>query len=182
MPSNQQTHTLQVANLKDRADNAFDLRPDAETCGKIATDLDLLSLRKVSIKGVLQPSGQKGWRLTARLGATVQQSCVITLDPVTTRLEEAVVRHYDPHPDEPADTSEVEMIEDVTVEPLGREVNLLEIVIESIALALPTYPRSSKATQSDTRVTEPGKTPLSDDDVKPFASLSILKAALEKPN
>ena len=73
------------------------------------------------------------------------------------------------------------MIEDVIVEPLGREVSLLEIVIESIALALPTYPRSSKATQNDTRVTEPGKTPLSDEDVKPFASLSNLKAALEKP-
>ena len=178
MPSNPQAHTLQVADLKDSAENAFDLRPDAETCSRIAVDLDMLSLRKVSIKGSLQPSGQKGWLLNARLGATVQQRCVITLDPVTTRLEEAVVRYYAPQPAEPDDTSEVEMIEDMTEEQLGREVNLLEIIIETIALASPTYPRSSNATQSDTRVTEPGKTPLSDDDVKPFASLSTLRPSL----
>ena len=102
MPSDYQTHTLQIANLKDHADNAFDLRPDAETCNRIASDLRLLSLRKLSIKGGVQPDGQRGWRLSARLGATVQQSCVITLDPVTTRLEESVIRVYVPLSEEPS--------------------------------------------------------------------------------
>ena len=60
MPSDYQTHTLQIANLKDHADNAFDLRPDAETCNRIASDLRLLSLRKLSIKGGVQPDGQRG--------------------------------------------------------------------------------------------------------------------------
>jgi hypothetical protein len=31
-------------------------------------------------------------------------------------------------------------------------------------------------------VTEPGKTPLTDEDIKPFAGLSALKAAMENPD
>ena len=182
MPSNSQTHTLQVTDLKDHADNTFDLRPDAETCHRIASDLDLLSLRKLSIKGSVQPNGQRGWRLSARLGGTVQQSCVVTLAPVTTRLEEAVIRLYEPLTEEPGESSETEMLEDVSMDPLGRDIDLIEIITESISLALPTYPRSPKATLGDTRVTEPGKVPLSDEDIKPFAGLSALKATLEKPD
>ena len=182
MPSDYQTHTLQIANLKDHADNAFDLRPDAETCNRIASDLRLLSLRNLSIKGGVQPDGQRGWRLSARLGATVQQSCVITLDPVTTRLEESVIRVYVPLSEEPGENIETEMPEDVNVDPLGRDIDLIELISESISLALPTYPKSPNATLGDTRVTEPGKTPLTDEDIKPFAGLSALKAALENPD
>ncbi len=182
MPSDYQTHTLQIANLKDHADNEFDLRPDAETCNRIASDLGLLSLRKLSIKGGVQPDGQTGWRLSARLGATVQQSCVITLDPVTTRLEESVIRVYVPLSEEPGENIETEMPEDVNVDPLGRDIDLIELISESISLALPTYPKSPNVTLGDTRVTEPGKTPLTDEDIKPFAGLSALKAALENPD
>ena len=34
--------------------------------------------------------------LEADLGATVVQSCVVTLDPVTTRVEETALRRYTP--------------------------------------------------------------------------------------
>ena len=120
--------------------------------------------------------------MSARLGGTVQQSCVVTLAPVTTRLEEAVIRLYEPLTEEPGESSETEMLEDVSMDPLGRDIDLIEIITESISLALPTYPSSPKATLGDTRVTEPGKVPLSDEDIKPFAGLSALKATLENPD
>jgi uncharacterized metal-binding protein YceD (DUF177 family) len=104
------------------------------------------------------------------------------LDPVTTRLEESVIRVYVPLSEEPGENIETEMPEDVNVDPLGRDIDLIELISESISLALPTYPKSPNATLGDTRVTEPGKTPLTDEDIKPFAGLSALKAALENPD
>jgi hypothetical protein len=44
-------------------------------------------VRKLRFIGTLEPEGAQDWRLTADLGATVVQPCVVTLAPVTTRLE-----------------------------------------------------------------------------------------------
>ena len=59
-------------------------------------------------------------------------------------------------------------------------IDLSEVMIESLALALPLYPRQDGAGFGQLSTTEPGAEQLSDEDVKPFAALAALKDKLEK--
>ena len=46
---------------------------------------------------------------------------------------------------------------------------------EALVLALPDWPRAEGVEPVDLTVTEPGVTPMTDDDAKPFAGLKSLR-------
>jgi len=71
------------------------------------------------------------------------------------------------------------MLEDDSLEPLGREIDLWRVMSEALALALPDYPRAEGAELGTLKVTEPGKEAMGEDDLKPFAGLAGLKSKLE---
>ncbi|MEM8555876.1 MAG: DUF177 domain-containing protein [Pseudomonadota bacterium] len=143
-----------------------------------ADDLGLLGLRKLRFEGRIEPQGKTDWRLTARLGATVIQPCTVTLAPVTTRIEEPVARRYLADWEEPDTAVETEMPEDDTAEAIPTELNLGDVVLEALSLALPLYPRAEQDGFETVAVTEPGKAPMTDDEAKPFAGLASLRDQL----
>ena len=145
----------------------------------MASELGIPGVKKLRFEGTLAPLGQRDWRLEATLGATVVQDCVVTLDPVTSRIDEAVSRSYlsDLHE---ITTGETEMPEDDTQEPLPETLDLAEVMIEALALALPPYPRSEGAALGEAVFAESGVTPLRDEDTMPFAGLAALRENLEK--
>lgn len=172
---------LRVADLPQNARTGFDLRPDADQTAALAGELGLPGLRKLRFHGTVEAEGSADWRLAARLGATVVQPCVVTLDPVTTRIEADVTRIFRadlPETEEP----ESEMPEDDTTEPLGRFIDLDVVMAEALALNLPLYPRSAEADLGEAVFTEPGKTPLRDEDTRPFAGLAGLRDTIERKN
>ena len=156
----------------------FSLEPDGAAMERLAAELELLGLRKLRFDGRIRPEGKSDWRLDAHLGATVVQPCAVTLVPVTTRLEETVTRRYLARWDAPEPGSEVEMPEDDTAEPLPRAVDLVELMHEALALALPDYPRAAGADFRDIAVTEPGAEPMTDEAARPFAGLAGLRDRL----
>lgn len=171
-------HALRVADLPQRSSKTFDLRPTAEETEALRAALDLQELRKVRLHGALKPLGKRDWSLEATLGATVSQPCVVTLAPVTTRIDTEVSRQFVTDYAEP-DAPEAEMPEDDTVEPLGAYIDLFAVLTEALSLSLPLYPRADGAEDLvEIRVTEPGKAPMTDDDAKPFAGLAALKSQL----
>ncbi len=170
---------LRVADLNQNSSTSFSLRPDAAALKAIATELDLLGLRKLSFSGEVAAHGGADWRLTGTLGATVVQPCSVTLEPVTTRIDVPVERMYLAQYEE-IDAPEVEMPEDDTTEPLGQWIDPEQVMIEALVLALPLYPRSDGAELGETVYAEPGVTPMRDEDARPFAGLAGLKAQLDK--
>jgi len=168
---------LKISALDSQGENAFDYRPTPKIADEIARDLDLLGLRKARIWGTVRPTGKRDWALEAKVGATVVQPCVVTLAPVTTRIEEPVERTYLARFETP-EATEVEIPDDVSAEPLPEEIDLVVLLSESIALALPPYPRSDDADHDSYSVTEPGVAPLTDEDVSPFAALKGFKDSL----
>ena len=173
--SAQEGAALRVARLSRTTPTAFELRPGADQMAAIAAELGLGKLRKLSFVGTVTPEGGRDWRLDGHLGATVTQPCAITLDPVTTRIENPVTRRFlaDPSPIEP-DTEEAEMPEDDTAEPLGDVIDPAAVMVEALSLALPLYPRAPGAELGEVVHTEPGKAPLRETDTKPFAGLADL--------
>ncbi len=173
------TGVLRVSSLSTSHPTTFERRPDSDQLRTIAAELGLQGLRKLSFSGTLQPDGKRDWRLDATLGATVTQPCVVTLDPVVTRLDEPVMRRFLADFDDSQPTGEeAEMPEDDSTDPLRDVIDLDQVMIEALALALPLYPRADTAESGDISVTEPGKKVLSDDDVKPFAGLAALRDQL----
>lgn len=169
---------MRLSDLKKKT--PFDIAPDADTRKEIAERLSISAIRKLTFKGWLTPRGKADWTLTADLGATVVQPCVVTLDPVTTRIDQTITRQY--LADMPAlpEASEVEMPEDDSIEPLPATLDLLAVMEEALALALPDWPRAPGVDPVEIAVTEPGQTPLADEDVKPFAALKSLQEKLKK--
>ncbi|CUH44509.1 MULTISPECIES: DUF177 domain-containing protein [Ruegeria] len=171
--------SLRVADLPQNAPTPFDLRPDSKGLDAIKTELGLLGLRKLSFVGDVRAQGKRDWILAGKLGATVIQPCVVTLEPVTTRIDIPVSRVYLKdwqNPDEP----EFEIPEGDETEALGAEIDPASVMIEALSLALPQYPRKDGAELEQAGYTEPGKQAMTDEDAKPFAGLANLRDALKK--
>lgn len=168
---------VRVSALSQTAKNAFELRPDAGVLRQIADELGVSTLRKLSFAGQIRPHGDRDWQLDARLGATVVQPCVVTLEPVTTRIDVDVTRRFVSDYIEP-DDPESEMSEDDTIEPLGQWIDPAVVMIEALALAVPDYPRQDDAALGQLVYTKPGQVPMTDEDAKPFAGLADLKDKL----
>lgn len=169
---------LKVARLPARKPTRFELQPDAETCRQIAAVLDLSGLRKLRFQGSLRPSGRNDWLLEAELGATVVQPCVVSLAPVTTRIDEKVIRRYLAQMPEP-EADEAEIPEDETIEELGEVIDPGAVMIEALALALPLYPRAEGVELGEAVFAEPGANPMRDEDARPFAGLAALRNRLK---
>ena len=168
-----------VADLPQNRITRFDLVPEHTRLDEIAVELGLLSLRKLRFQGELRAAGRTDWRLEAHLGATVEQACVVTLDPVRTRIEADVTRLFLKSLDLPEEIDgEFEMPEDDNAEELGLEIDVEQVMREALALHLPLYPRRDAAELGESVFTEPGKDAMRDEDARPFAGLAALRDKL----
>ncbi len=144
--------------------------------------LDLLSIKKVSLVGMLSPLSIDEWILKAELRATVKQKCVISFKPVQTIVCETINRTFSPsalqNTFEADDDGTSPVIFDDTLHELNDHVDLAEIIFEELTLILPLYPKIEGAKLGSYSVTEPGAKPLTEENIKPFAQLSELKDKL----
>lgn len=160
------TLPLRVADLNPRATLRFHLRPDAAARAALAADLGVTSVRKIDFRGTLVAEGRHDWRLEGVLGATAVQPCVITAEPVTTRIDQPVLRRFLRNLPVPTE-AEAEIPEDDSLEPLGAIIDPGAVMAEALALALPDYPRAPGAS-----LAEPVATAVEE---SPFAALAALR-------
>lgn len=171
---------LRVAGLRTGSPTAFDLRPDDKARVAIAQTLGLLTLRKLRFTGELIPEGRDAWRLKATLGATVTQPCVVTLEPVTTRLDEPVERVWRPEAGahDHVEGAEIELSDD-DIEPLPEVIDLRVVMTEALALALPLYPHAPGASDAAKELDQAAAPAPEDERPNPFAALEGLKSKLQ---
>lgn len=175
-PSTPLTLPYRSAALSDRKPTRFRLTPDADTRAAMAAALDVLAVTHFQFEGEITPSGRHDFRLKAEMQARVVQACIVTLAPVPVTLHETVNRRYSADALEP-EGEEVEML-DETLDPLPEVLDVGEVALEALALALPLYPRAPGAALAETVFAAPGNAPLTDADLKPFAGLAGLKDRL----
>lgn len=171
--------SFRVADLPQNRPTPFEIRPNAETLSQIAKDLDLTALKKLTFNGQIHAVGENDWELVAALGATVVQPCVVTLEPVTTRVDERIERRFLAQmPELVAEDDEIEMPEDENAEPLGSTIDIFAVMQEALALNVPQFPRAEGAMLKDAVFTESGKKAMTDEDARPFAGLAALRDQL----
>ncbi len=164
---------FRIASIGGRAATHVKFAPDAAARKAIARELDLLDLPQMLFDGEIRSSGKRDMELTGKLTAVAIQPCSITLEPVRTRIVEAVLRRYLADYEEPKG-DDIEIPYDDTEEALGEVIDAAAVSIEALALALPLYPRAPGVELGALVVTPPEAEPLADADLKPFANLAKL--------
>ena len=104
--------------------------------------------------------------------ATLEQSCVVTGEPVSARIDEPFTFIFIPAPDSARPDEEVELGEEDcdTVFYDGAAIDLGSAIADTLALSVDPYPRSASA---DAALREAGV--LSEEQAGPFAALAALK-------
>jgi uncharacterized metal-binding protein YceD (DUF177 family) len=168
-----------VADLPGQDGFDFDIAPDLEERAALARLLGANSVRKLRFSGRISPEGEDALRLRGKLGATVIQPCVVTLAPVTTRIDVTVDRLFIP----PADSEEPELVidpqDDSDTDILASRIDLGLIATETVAIALPDYPRAPGVEFEPAAFAAPGITPLTDEEARPFSQLAELRDKLK---
>ena len=170
---------FRVAELPQNKAVSFSIVPDAEELKQIAQELDVVSLRKLRFEGKIAARGKRNWSVKGQLGVTVGQTCVVSLVPVNTRIDTPIERVLSADFAQPTD-EEYELTDDDSVDPLEDVIDLQEIMLEELGLAIPLYPRAKDADLEESVFTEPGQTPMRDEDARPFATLAGLRDQLAK--
>ena len=165
---------LLVAELSTEQPNPFCYFLPAEGRKRLAQEAGAVSMSKFSFSGEVAISDDgSDWHLSARLGATVVQQCVVSLADVKTRIDVDVLRKFVSDPANFAPGPDCEIPDDDSLEILATEIDLYAIARELLILELPAYPRISGASLGEIEsCSSDFETPTFDE--KPFAALSSL--------
>ncbi len=152
----------------------IDLVADEAECAAIAKRLDLISIERLEAHAVLAFDGREV-RVSGRIRAALEQSCIATGEPVPTRIDEPFELTFLPEPGgRPDDEVELGPDEMDVVFHDGAAIEFGQAVADTLALVLNPYPRGPNA---DAALKAAGV--LNEEQAGPFAVLARLKG--EKP-
>lgn len=139
----------------------------------IAGFLELSEVPRLAVDLTALPF-RDGIRVTGRLRAEVVQPCVVTFVPVHQQIDEPIDRVFLPGREDAAAPVQGEVFVDLEADDApdyfeGPEVDLSDLVLESLALAIDPYPRAPGASIEDVLP------PVDGGEASPFASLKSLK-------
>jgi uncharacterized metal-binding protein YceD (DUF177 family) len=162
-------HHLRLDHIRDG--ERLDLTADEGERRAVAERLGLGGLDRLEAHAVLSRTGQVV-RAEGRLVATLEQSCVVTGDPVAAHVDEPFALLFVPEPEDSAPDAEIELGEEDcdTIFYEGAAIDLGSAIADTLALSLDPYPRSAGA---EAALKEAGV--LSEEHAGPFAALAKLK-------
>jgi uncharacterized metal-binding protein YceD (DUF177 family) len=162
-------HHLKLDQI--RGGERLDIVADDGERQAIARRLDLNALERLEAHAVLSRKGEIV-RAEGRLLAVLEQSCVVTNDPVASNVDEPFDLMFMPEPEISGPDEEVELGEsdcDVVFYD-GGAIDLGSAIADTLALVIDPYPRSAGA---DAALKEAGV--MSEAEASPFAALAKLK-------
>ena len=142
---------------------------------EIADRLGLASLDRLEAHVSLGRDGD-AIRAKGRIGAALEQRCVVTGEPVSAHVDEPFEIAFLPEPTTSVPDDEVELAEqdcDVVFHD-GGSIDLGSAIADTLALSINPYPRSAGA---EAVLKEAGV--LSEEQASPFAALAQLKERLK---
>jgi uncharacterized metal-binding protein YceD (DUF177 family) len=125
-------------------DVVVDIAATPDECALLARRLGLLALARLEARVRLKPLGGGLLRLEMELAADVVQACVVTLEPVASRVSDRATLLY---AEAARETTKVVLDgEAELIEPLDGDVlDIGEAVAQQLSLALDPYPRAGDA-------------------------------------
>jgi len=162
-------HQLRLDQIRDG--ERLDLVADETERNAIARRLGLSSLDRLEAHVTLAKTGEIV-RAQGRMVAALDQSCVVTGDPIASHVDEPVEILFVPEPSLAAPDEEVELRRgdlDVVFHD-GAAIDLGGAIADTLALSLDPYPRSAAA---EAALKEAGV--MTEEQASPFAVLAKLR-------
>jgi len=123
-----------------------------EECKALAEQLKINSLETLSMRCVLMPWKKGGVEIKGEVKATIEEICVVSLEPFTSEVSEDVNRFFERQADDktPSPLLDLEDADDDIPDILeGGLIDIAEIAAETLALSLSPYPRKPGAVFQD---------------------------------
>ena len=162
---------VSLDKLKRELEYEFDLFCSKDDLNQLTDRLNVLEAKKACIKGTLKLQSATQIFLNGNVSAKLIQPCSLTLDPVITNISKKVLRTFTVKSEKntPIKKSSFELTEksfddDIILD----DINLGEVLMETISLETPDYPKKSGASL---RLTPLSSSPPNN----PFSILSKLK-------
>jgi uncharacterized metal-binding protein YceD (DUF177 family) len=165
-------HRLALDRIRDG--DRIDLVADELERRAIGERLQLGELHRFEAHVVLSKTSDIV-RASGRLHASLDQSCVVTGEPVASHVDEAFDLMFVPEPKGAAPDEEIELSPSECDQLFhdGAAIDLGEALADTLALAVDPYPRSPAAEMA---LKEAGV--LSEEEAGPFGALAQLKARM----
>lgn len=165
MPETPFSYKVTVASLPAEGLD-LDLTPDEAQRAVLARHAGVLGVPRCAARLHVAPEGKAGAHVTGTLSAEVRQTCVVTLDPFESAIEEAIDVHFAPEGTfSPAGEEDEERDPPDPIVDGAMDVGAL--VAEFLALGIDPYPRRPGAVFEP-----PAEDPAA---ASPFSALSSLK-------
>jgi Large ribosomal RNA subunit accumulation protein YceD len=149
----------------------IELVPDPATREAIARALGVAGLSRLEASFDLTRQGDEGLMVVGRVSATVEQICVVTLEPIENAIDEAVNLLFLPQPQLPPGVAEGPLSIQAEEPPEALRDGLVDlgaVAIEFLILGIDPYPRKPGALFD-------APAPVDDPAAHPFAALAALK-------
>jgi uncharacterized metal-binding protein YceD (DUF177 family) len=143
----------------------FRLVADEATRADVAAMAGLRALPRLEAAFDVTRHGRDGLRVVGTVSARVEQTCVVTLEPIEDQIDESIDLLFAPR-DEKADV-ESELPPDAPEPLIGGTVDLGALAVEFLVLGVDPYPRKPGAVFE--------APPAGDEGAHPFAALATLK-------
>ncbi|MGE8943258.1 YceD family protein [Leptospira interrogans] len=105
---------------------------------EIAKELEISACSRLDVRYEIRPLSHGRYLLTGTMVADVTQSCVVSLEPVESHIEEPLEIEFRPGAQSEADFDALDARD---IEPLGDTIVVGRIVYELLSSALDPYPR-----------------------------------------
>ena len=143
------THIVSLEHLKREIEYEFNLWCSENGLRELTGKLNILEAKKASISGTLKLETDKQIILQCTVKAKLIQPCSLTLEPVVTNISKQVLRTFfiGSNSNLPLKKSIFELTEkSFDTDIILNEINLGEVLMETISLETPDYPKKSGAT------------------------------------
>ena len=159
---------LSIAELSPAERQVEKIHVEAVECAAIAKRLDILSIESLSVQLELFRYLTGDVTLVGRIVADIVQACVVTLEPVTQHVDAPLYQRFSSR------AEEEEGEDEDPVEPIvDDEIEVGDVIVQNLSLALDPYPRAPEAEFKEVD-DEAGKP------TGPFAVLAVLRDGGEK--
>ena len=143
------THIVSLEQLKREIEYEFNLWCSENGLRELTEALNILEAKKASINGTLKLKTDKQIILKCTVKAKLIQPCSLTLEPIVTNISKQVLRTFfiGSNSSSTSKKSIFELTEkSFDTDIILNEIDLGEVLMETISLETPDYPKKSGAT------------------------------------
>tara|TARA_B100000965_G_C19225712_1_gene597861 strand:- start:76 stop:630 length:555 start_codon:yes stop_codon:yes gene_type:complete len=154
---------------------AFQYTSNLKALTELTRILKIEELKAFSFQGQIFQLNEHDYTLRASFDATVVQLCIISLNPIKTKISNKINQSYIDQ--ENSQKTKYLLIDHDSIEKeqFKSEINVGDIMLEALSLEIPLYPRKKNAKFEGITVTDSEIKPLDRTTNNPFLSLKELK-------